>query len=82
MQQFLINQKNLRKTQEMKPKIHILSNLLFYSVVKAWLLCVTFPAHLQQAVAAPPLPQGFGSGWDHVLLLLSHSKCELAQINT
>lgn len=35
-------------------------------------------AYLQQTVATAALSQGFGGGWDHVLLLLSHSQCELA----
>lgn len=36
-------------------------------------------AYLQQTVATAALSQGFGGGWDHVLLLFSHSQCELEQ---
>lgn len=45
-------------------------------------MAVWWAAYLQQAVATAALPQGLGGGWDHVLLLLSHSQRELAQHNT
>lgn len=33
--------------------------------------------HLEEAVTTAALSQGLGAGWDHVLLLLSHSQWEL-----
>lgn len=35
--------------------------------------------HLEEAVTTAALSQGLGAGWDHVLLLLSHSQWELGR---
>lgn len=40
------------------------------------------PAHLKEAVSTASLAQRFTGGWDHVLLLLTHSQCKLIPSKT